>query len=195
MFTALVDAVRKGAVPAEIACADLRAVVGASNALLKLFEMTVADVRRSAFARPVATGARIGERVEEIVLLVAFEVAEGGFVAAHAFAIEVAEAVKERALAIVSFGGEDNIDETIDQSLLGARSVGGGDDEITEEDERFVLVVVEEERLPVWSGEILRGVDTVLCGSELGSFGWWCGLRRGERRAERGDGAGDSTCS
>ena len=128
MFAALKHAVRKGAVPAEIAGADLRAVVGAGNALLEFFEMTVADVGRSAFARPVATGPRIGERVEEIVLLVAFEVAKGGFVAAHAFAIEVAEAVKERALAIVSFGGEDKVDETIDKSFLCARSVGGGDD-------------------------------------------------------------------
>jgi len=55
----------------------------------------------------LTTGIRIGDCVEQVVLIFAGEVAEGGFVAAHAFAIEVAEAVEECALVFGGFGGQD----------------------------------------------------------------------------------------
>src|SRR5579863_2113624 len=193
MFAALVGAMGEIAVPAEFALADLRAVISAGDLLLELFEVSVADIRAGGFAGPTAGGARISEKVEQIVLFLALEVAECGFVAAHTFAIEVSEAVEECALAFVSFGGEDEVDKAVDQCFFGAGSVGCGDDEVAEDNERFILMVVEEERLPIGVGQILRGVDAALRGSEFRGFR--CGLRCGNRRAQSCDGTSECTCT
>src|SRR5690348_7428279 len=117
--------------------------------------MSVAGIARSGVvAAPVAAHAWVSERVQKIVLVVAREITKRGFVAADAFAIEIGEGIEKVSLFVVGISGQDKIDVAIDESFFGARRVGGRDDEVAENNERFVLVIVEEERFPVGRGKV-----------------------------------------
>jgi hypothetical protein len=102
--------------------------------------------------------------VQEVVLILAGQIAEGGLVTAHAFAVEIAEAVEEGPLILVSVGCQDQIDVAVDEGFFGARGRGGGDDQVAEDDQGLVLVIVEEEGFPIGGGEVFGGVYARLCG-------------------------------
>src|SRR5277367_540044 len=48
------------------------------------------------------------------------------------------------------------VDIAVDARSLGAGSVGGGKDDLRQRDDRLVLVIVEERRLPIQLGSLLR---------------------------------------
>ena len=155
--------------------------------------MLVADVGLGVgFAGPLAAGVRIGESVQQIVLIVARKITEGGFETADAFAIEKGEGVEEGALIFGSFGGEDQVDIAIDESVFGAGRVGGGNDEVAEDDESFVLVGVEKKRLPIGDVEFVGGVDAAVArelvrrgAAAFGARRAWGEVWRRRRRLER----------
>src|SRR5580765_96062 len=126
VITALERTVREGAVPAKFLRTNLRAVESHGDALLQKFEMIMADVGLGGFASPAAAGAGIGNGIKQVVLMFAWKVTERCIVTAHALAVEIAEAVQERALCVGSFGRENEIDVTIYESFFGARSVSCG---------------------------------------------------------------------
>src|SRR5215471_4524831 len=139
MLATFIWSVRKGPVPTERTHADFGTVVRADNLPLQELKMAVAHVGGGGFAGPAAAGARVGDGVEQIVLFFVREIAEGTFVSAHSFAVEVTESVKERALVFRLIGGENQINITVGESFLRARSIGRGNDEIAEDDQSLVL--------------------------------------------------------
>src|SRR5438094_565244 len=75
-------------------------------------------------------------------------------VAPDALSIQISKAVQKRALRLAGFGCQYEIDVTIHQRFLGAGRVRRGNDEVAEDDERFILVLIQKERLPSRGREV-----------------------------------------
>ena len=106
--------------------------------------------------------------MQQIILIFSGQVAKRRFVAPNAFAIEICQIVQERSLILVCVGSQHEIDIAVHERLLGAGSVRRGDDEVAERDERFILVLIQEERLPSGCREVFRGVNAALGWRQLG---------------------------
>ena len=195
MIASLIDTVREIAVPAEFARADLRVVIGDADARFQLFKMHVARIIQG-FAGPPAAAVWVRQGVQQIVLIFPRQVTKRRFVAPNAFAIQIAQIVQERFLIFVRVRGQHEVDVAIHQSFLRARSVRGGDNQIAEHDQRFILVLIEEKRLPSWRGEVFRGVHTALRWRQLRPLRRFLRrstLRRRPRRPQRCRSPGKNT--
>ncbi len=61
-------------------------------------------------------------------------------------------------MCVPGFSGQQPINEAIGQSCLGSWGISLGNDQVTQADQGFILMQIQEDRLPIGSRQFSRGV-------------------------------------
>src|SRR5580658_423866 len=138
--------------------ANRRAVISPRNPVLQIAEVRVPAIAAGRILVPGLEGVRVRHEGYEFGLLLGRQVYERRSVAREGFPIEESEAFEETLLGVMRLDGQHLVDKAVGQRRLGARRIGGGDEDFAEDHERLVLVVVQKQRLPIGARQVLRGV-------------------------------------
>src|SRR5947209_16167788 len=126
---------------------------------------------------------RIGIEGKEFELSLAGSIDESRVVTPHALTIDVGKSSDEGTLRFDCFRTHQQIQKAIYQSFFRAGCIRSRDHQIAQGNQRFILMGIDKNRLPVWTLELFRGVVT---SRELAGGGGRNG-RAGANGSEYGD--------